>query len=262
MENMKDKITAVIIVKDEEDRLRKAVESLRGLVSQVVVVDDFSSDRTAEVAKQLGARVLQRALANNFAAQRNFGADSATYDWVLVIDADEVLPGPTVTQLREIFAGEVTADAVSFRIINVLFETPLYHSGGACRTVRLYRRSRCRFEGDVHEKLNVPGPVLGIDGEIWNYPARSVDHQFAKCLRYTEIEARHFVEQTQKVSARDIRLELTWRSLKRFWKHYVKHQGYKDGTPGLIWCVMNTIGPQIRWLKIWEQATLAKKLVR
>lgn len=257
---MKEVITAVIIVKDEEVRIRKTIESIRDLVAEIVVVDDNSSDGTVAVAQDLGAKLVARALDNDFAAQRNFGADQAISDWVLMIDADEVLPEATVIKLREMFSQEVSFDAVSFSIVNVLFEKPLPRSGGLCRTVRLYRRSRCRFEGGVHERLQVSGKLIELDEQIHNYPCKSIDYQFMKCLRYTEMEAKNVVGAVSYVSEREICRELMWKSLKRFWKHYVKRQGFREGLPGLVWCVMNVIGSQIRWIKIWEQAVKQNKL--
>ncbi len=255
-------ITAVIIVRNEEERIKKAMASAQAVADEIIVVDDGSSDGTADVARAAGARVVSRALNGNFAAQRNAGAVLAKNDWILVIDADEILPEASVAELRRVFSGEVDADAASFRIVNVLFDTPLFYSSGDCRTVRLYRRSRCSFGGEVHEKLSVPGSILPLDGQIWNYPARRMDHVFVKALQYTEVEAVRFCESVASVSEREIRYQLTWKSLKRFWKLYIKNKGYKDGLPGLVWSVCNVIGPQLRWIKIWEQAKITGKLVK
>jgi glycosyltransferase involved in cell wall biosynthesis len=255
-------ISAVIIVKNEEERIRKAVLSAKAVADEVIVIDDHSCDRTQDAARGLGARVLERSLKDDFGAQRNFGASVARNDWVLMLDADEELPPATVSILRGLFSPEITHDAFSFRIINVLFGKPLYHSSGQCRTVRLYRRSRCSFSGAVHEKLGVPGTVGELAGEIWNHPMKDVDQLMLKVLRYTETEAERYCLEHATVSSREVRRELLARSLKRFWKFYVKNQGYKDGLEGLLWSVCNCIGPQIRWMKIYDKARKAGKIGR
>ncbi|MBF0387015.1 MAG: glycosyltransferase family 2 protein [Candidatus Omnitrophica bacterium] len=254
-------ITAVIIVKDEEERVVKAIASARAVADEIIVVDDHSTDRTAEVARGLGCKVVIRALNDAFGAQRNAGAALARNDWILMIDADEVIPDKSLEEIRRLFANEVDSDALSVRIVNVMFGQPLYYSTGNCRYTRLYRRSRCSFTGDVHERLGIEGKVMSVNVEIWNDIAKSMDHIFVKTLRYTEIEARRYCDSVPSVSERMIRYELTWRSLKRFWKHYVKHKGFKDGFSGFILSIMNTIGPQIRMLKVWEQAKRQGKLV-
>ncbi|MBF0595001.1 MAG: glycosyltransferase family 2 protein [Candidatus Omnitrophica bacterium] len=255
-------ITAVIIVKDEEARIVRAIASARAVAAEIIVVDDNSSDRTAAVARELGCKVVARALNGDFGAQRNAGAALAGNDWVLMLDADETIPEPSIQELRRFFKSDTDADALQVRIVNVMFEKPLYYSTGNCRTVRLYRRSRCSFAGDVHEKLSVPDKVIAIDVEIWNDIAKTLDHVFVKMLTYTEVEAKRYCASEAIVSERMLRAELTWRSLKRFWKHYVKHQGFKDGMGGLVLSLINTIGPLVRWMKIWECAKRQGKLTR
>ena len=81
----------------------------------------------------------------------------------------------------------------------------------------------------------------------------------AKTDLYTDIETEEFFRENKDVSFKEIKYRLTWKSLKLFWKLYFRKKGYKDGMHGLVWCVLNVIGPQIKWLKIWEKGLKEKK---
>ena len=133
-------VTAVVIAKDEETNLPGALESAIGLADDlIVVVDDSSRDATAEVAQQLGARVLRRPLSGNFASQRNHGIAAARTDWVICIDADERLEPDLLPLLRRAMAWP-RADAVFLPVLNLITErgdTPVHWPDVQARLFRL-----------------------------------------------------------------------------------------------------------------------------
>jgi glycosyltransferase involved in cell wall biosynthesis len=92
-------ISAILITYNEQSDLPEALESLRGVADEIVVVDSGSTDRTREIARELGARVVPRPF-TNFGEQKNFAAAQAAHDWVLSLDADERLSG----ELRQTIA--------------------------------------------------------------------------------------------------------------------------------------------------------------
>src|ERR1700739_4326204 len=92
-------ISAILITYNEQSDLPEALESLRGVADEIVVVDSGSTDRTREIARELGARVVLRPF-TNFGEQKNFAAAQASHDWVLSLDADERLSG----ELRQAIA--------------------------------------------------------------------------------------------------------------------------------------------------------------
>ncbi|NTV29923.1 MAG: glycosyltransferase family 2 protein [Candidatus Omnitrophica bacterium] len=255
-------ISVVVITRNEESRIGTALRSVRPFVDEIVVVDDMSTDRTGELAaRDFGAKVLSRRLTGDFAAQRNAGADSASGEWILQMDADEVFPETTMQKIKELTA-EGRYDGFAFRRLNHFVGRPLRYCARDGGMLRLYRKGRGRYEEAVHERLKLDGAALDVDLEVWHFPAERVEELVLKGLRYTETEADLYCREHATVCERDIFRELTWKSLKRFWKLYVRKQGYRDGTAGLVWCVLNTIGPQLRWMKIWEQADRAGKLER
>ena len=150
MSDRRARISACIIARDEEPFIGACLASLREAVDEVVVVDTGSRDRTVEIARAAGARVIQRPWPADFSLARNWSLDEATGDWALVIDADErLLPGaaPVVREL----AARGTADGYLVNIHHFL-EDEENHL--VSQRVGLFRRDpRFRFVGRIHEQL-------------------------------------------------------------------------------------------------------------
>jgi tetratricopeptide (TPR) repeat protein len=145
-------ISLCMIVKDEEAMIGRCLQAARGAVDEIVVVDTGSTDRTVEIAESHGARVLHHAWDGDFSAARNVSFEAATGDWVMYLDADEVLVTDDVERLRAL-AGRTWREA--------FFLTEINHTGdledGTAIThdaMRLFRnRPEYRFEGRIHEQI-------------------------------------------------------------------------------------------------------------
>ncbi len=250
------KVTVVVITKNEEERIRRALSSVKSFADEIILVDDLSTDKTCEIAeKEFSARVFRSESSMNFAGQRNLGADKASSEWILQMDADEEVPADTAQKIRLAIASAGGQAAFEFMRLNHFMGHPIRYAGAYGYFLRMYRKDSARYrEPDVHEHLMVKGAVGRIEADIFHYPFVSVQQFIERALVYTEVEAERYCRENRLVLRSDIKTQLTWRALKNFWKLYFKKKGFKDGLPGLAWCVCNTIGPQIKWLKIWEKA--------
>ena len=145
-------ISLCMIVKDEEAMIARCLQAARDAVEEIIVVDTGSTDRTVEIAESLGARVLHHEWDGDFSAARNVSFEAATGDWVMYLDADEVLVADDVRRLRAL-AGRTWREA--------FFLTEINHTGdledGTAIThdaMRLFRnRPEYRFEGRIHEQI-------------------------------------------------------------------------------------------------------------
>ena len=256
-------LTAVIIAKNEEGRIRKCLDSLKGFAASIVVIDNLSTDRTVEVCKKYGAEVIVHEEKEYFGNQRNIGIRNAPGDWIIQMDADEIVPKETAEKIIKTL--EAPGEFAAFRVLrkNFFLGYPLKTAGNYGYMTRILRKGRAIYASNCfHEELDIDGPVGDIEAEIEHYPFSSISQVIDKCNYYSEIESDLFLRNTDKVSIREIKYRLTWKSLKLFWKLYIRKKGYKDGMHGLAWCILNVIGPQVRWLKIWEKASKDGKLIR
>jgi glycosyltransferase involved in cell wall biosynthesis len=144
-------ISLCMIVKNEEDQLPRCLKSVRSVVDEIVIVDTGSTDRTVEIARDFGAKVIEAEWTGDFAAARNLGLDQAQGDWILFLDADEELDLDDARKLREI-ARQREHDAFFLQIHNHLGAG---EQGATINPIlRMFQnRPEYRFEGRIHEQI-------------------------------------------------------------------------------------------------------------
>jgi tetratricopeptide (TPR) repeat protein len=161
------RISLCMIVKDEEEMLPAALDSVKGIVDEMLIVDTGSKDRTVEIAESYGARVYHHAWENNFSKSRNQSIAYATGDWVLILDADERLDAKSAPLVRNL-AQTCPHEAVSFSVYNVDLDTDHV---SFLPSIRMFRNGRgYGYEGIVHNQINIPR-----DTAVMRAPVR-IDH--------------------------------------------------------------------------------------
>src|SRR5689334_7597924 len=160
------KITATIITQDEERTIERAIESLR-CADEILIVDSGSTDRTVELAQNLGARVIEAGWLG-FAAQKNWAAEQASHDWILSLDADEALSEALEAEIWNLKKCGPRHDAYTMPRLARYLGRWILHSGWyPDRKVRLYERGKARWVGEfVHESVIVDGRIGHLDSNI------------------------------------------------------------------------------------------------
>lgn len=153
-----------MIVRDEAENLAGAINSVRDVVREVVVVDTGSQDRTVEIARTLGAKVLFFPWQNDFSLARNTGLQAATQDWILSLDADQRLDSSSIPALTDAINSPYLAHNVTIRLFP---SEESNDSVGAYKAIRLFRRDdRIRYSGRVHE--DVAPSLLPLAPHPWS----------------------------------------------------------------------------------------------
>jgi len=179
-------ITAIIITHNEEERIAEAIASL-SCCDEILVVDSESTDRTREIAAQCGARVIVHAW-EGFARQKNFGAEQASNDWILSIDADERPSVELAGEIMEWKRGQSESAARSMPRRVSYFGAWINHSGWyPDRKIRLFDRRVSYWQGDfVHESLIANVPVAQFQGDLLHFPYRDWADHLRRIDRYTQ----------------------------------------------------------------------------
>ncbi len=162
------KISAAMIVKNEEDMLAECIESFRDAVDEIVIVDTGSTDRTVEIAKSYNIDLYHHEWQNDFSEARNYSIGKTTGDWVLIIDADERLEREDVTRIRAM-KWELQYEAYYFAVYSTL-PGHLGSAGfGKCYSVRMFRKKPEHYYfGIVHNVLNTAGKTAMTDVRIYH----------------------------------------------------------------------------------------------
>ncbi len=198
-------LSACMIVRNEEEFLPGCLDSIRDAVDEIVVVDTGSTDRTVEIAESFGAKVYRHAWNDNFTEARNCTLSYATCDWILQIDADEVLEQEDMPLLRE----AIKSDLYNGVLIAIYNHMPNGLSKFYYK--RLFRRGVARYEGIVHEQIIVEGPIVHAEIRIYHYGYNlSKEKMAAKDKRNKELLLRQIEEDPKNTFA--------WCNLNRIYR--------------------------------------------
>jgi glycosyltransferase involved in cell wall biosynthesis len=244
------RVTVTVVTWNEEERLRRCLESVTW-ADEIVVVDAGSDDKTVEMARVYTDHVLIRAW-DGFARQKNFALEHATGDWVLSLDADEEVTPELRDEIHRVVGGDEAAVGFAVPRRNIFWGRWLRHGRlYPDWQVRLFRRGCGRFvDRAVHESVEVDGPVGRLRGALVHHSYRDVADFVARTNRYTALAADEALKGGRSVGG----VDLVLRPLGRFVSMYVVHRGFLDGWRGFVLAVLYAYYVFIRSAKIWERA--------
>jgi glycosyltransferase involved in cell wall biosynthesis len=239
------KISATIITCNEERRIARTIESLR-CCDEIVVVDSGSTDRTVEIAQQLGARVIESAWPG-YAKQKNLASAQAANDWILSLDADEALSEALEAEIWQLRKKGPEFDAYTMPRLAQYLGRWILHSGWhPDRKVRLYDRRQASWVGEfVHESVEVRGSVGHLKSNILHYTCESVSEHVRTLDGYTTLAAQEIVSRKQPVAWHNLLLEPVW----TFVRTYVFQRGFLDGQEGLMIAYMAAMYTFLKYAK-------------
>jgi len=227
-------ISAVIITYNEEDFIGKCLESLKGIVDEIVVVDSFSTDRTEEICKQYNARFFKHPF-EGFRDQKNYALKFASYNHVLSIDADEALSEELRKSIQEVKENWKYAGYFVNRRNNYCGKW-INHSGWyPDRQLRLFRVDAGAWgELNIHERFILKeGNVAGkLKGDLLHWPFVAVAEHVEKIKHYSEISAQEYHKSGKKSSFFLPFIHGFW----SFFRTYILNAGFLDGKEGYFIC--------------------------
>lgn len=251
-------ISAVVITFNEEENIRRCLESIKW-ADEIVVVDGGSQDRTVEIAKEFGAKIVTHKFEGDFGLERNIGNQNATGDWILALDADEEIPQEGRRAIEEILENGSRYSAYNVLRNQYFLGHFMRHGGRQHRIINFYKNGKAHFEGRVHHLVKVAGEIKDADFAINHYPFSSISQFIQKHNRYTSYEAEEMFDTHGRGILPEVRYNLTWKPLKIFFKTYIKKKGYKDGIDGLVFCILFSWSYFLRWAKYWEVCEKIKR---
>ena len=245
-------ISAVINVKNEEGSVARTIASVIGWVDEVLVADMHSTDRTREVAAAGGARVI---IVPDFGSvepeARTLALDTAVSDWIVVVDADEVIP-PSLARRLQTAALNDEADVVISSHYTYFMGEPLVHTGWGMndeRHPRFFKRGFVTFPALHRTSIRAGARRLGLPAQremaILHFNYEDFSQFLAKLDRYTDIEARSRLDNLRL----DGRGRVLLRAARKFTGRYVRRKGYADGYRGLALAWLMATQEIVVWAK-------------
>jgi len=244
------KITAYILSFNEAEKIEAAVSSVLW-ADEVLVVDSFSTDRTAEIATALGARVVNVEF-KGFGDLRNRALEHCTHDWIFSLDSDERCTEEVRDEILALLAGTPQHDVYNVPRRSYMMGRWIRGSGWYpnFRQPQLFRKGAMRYTLEpVHEGYeNLSGkPIGALRNAIWQFPFRDLDEVIRKMNRYSSLGV-------PKLAGKRVGMASAFgHGLWSFIKHYVFKRGFIDGWAGFVIAFGNFEGTFYRYAKKHEQ---------
>lgn len=247
---MREAISACVTAGNEEANIRRCLESLKW-ADEIVVVDSFSADRTAEISREYTDRVYQHQWLG-YIGQKNLIKDMAKGPWVLFVDADEeVSPGLRAEIEREFELGASKGYAgYEFpRMVHYLGRWITHGDWYPDVKLRLFRKAVGTCGGrEPHDRTTVDGPVRRLSKPLYHYTYTGIADHLVTLNKFSSITA-----ETELGDGRSFRLvDLIFRPWVRFLRSYVVRRGMLDGLPGFIIAVTAAYSVFAKYAKLWE----------
>jgi len=248
-----NKLSVVINTWNEEQNLPHALKSIKGFADEVVIVDTESTDNTLKIAKKHGARTYKFRNVGYVEPARNFAIEKTKFEWVLILDADEVISQSLGKKIKKIIQSS-KGDYYALPRKNIVFGKWMRNSRWwPDYNIRLFKKGHVKWMDDIHSVpiTNGKGMDLKPIGKfaIVHNNYSSVDQYIERLNRYTSIQAREKVE---------IGYELDWKDLihkptSEFLSRYFVGKGYKDGLHGFVLALLQSFSELIVYVKVWQE---------
>ena len=242
-------LSAIVITRNEAHNLDDCLQSLKGLVNEIIVVDSQSTDDTVAIAMRHGAEVSQPADWPGFGPQKNRALSLATCEWVLSIDADERVTPELAVEIQKVL--QDSPRGVAFQIPRLSWYCGRFirHAGWQPdHVLRLFKRESAKFSDDlVHEKLITTHKVISLRAHILHYSFLNFAQVLDKVDRYSTASAI----QMHKLGRRSSLSKAVLHGLWAFFRTYFLRRAFLDGTQGFALAVSNAEGTYYRYMKLW-----------
>jgi glycosyltransferase involved in cell wall biosynthesis len=243
-------LSAIIITRNEAHNLHDCLQSMQGLVDEIIVVDSQSTDATIAIAKQHGAKVAQPADWPGFGPQKNRALDLTTCDWVFSIDADERVTPELAGEIKSLL--ETSGAEVAYKLprLSSYCGKFIHHAGWQPDYVlRLFKRGTARFSDDlVHERVVTQQPVHALENHLLHYSYLNFSQVLSKVDAYSTASAKQAYARGKRSSVAGALGHGAW----AFFRTYVIRRGFLDGGHGLALSISNAETSYYKYLKLWQ----------
>jgi glycosyltransferase involved in cell wall biosynthesis len=247
-------LSVTLATKDESANLHTCLDSI-AFADEIILVDDCSSDNTVEIARGFGARVIVRDSGGSFHENKNLAIDEASGDWILSLDADEVVSEELARSIRDALAVP-KSDGYMVDRRNYFLGKWIKGCGWyPDHILRLFRKGKSRWPIEIHETPELEGgnenaPLL--KGPLIHFSYKDLEQYFEKFNRYTSRLAVEYALHHQKMRGFTIPLNLLVRPGYWFFSKYFLRAGFRDGLRGFFISFSSALTIFVSYLKLWE----------
>jgi glycosyltransferase involved in cell wall biosynthesis len=251
MATSKIKISAVVNTRNEEKNIERCLKSLE-FCDEIIVVDMESEDETVALAKKYTHKIYSHKNVGYVEPARNMAISKALGDWILIVDADEVIPKTLAKELVKVAEVNET-DFVRIPRKNIIFGQWMQHSRWwPDYNVRFFKRGVVTWQDEIHSVPITEGTGTNLketeELAIEHFHYNSVDEFILRSMRYADLQAKELMDAGYQFETKD----LISKPIGEFLSRFFAGEGYKDGLHGFIVSVLQFFAILLVYLKIWQ----------
>jgi len=249
MKSEKLPLSIVTIAYNEEDKIGDCLKSGYDWADEHIVIDDFSSDKTVEIAKKNGAIVFQKKM-DMEGAHRNWAYQKARNEWVLSMDADETITDELKKEISEVIKNNSEFDVYSIPLRTYIGNYWVKYSGWyPAGKVRLFKKSKFKYEEvKVHPRVFYEGECGHLTKDIIHKGYADFSDLFSGLNSQTSLEAEKWFNEKRKIGTAN----MLRKAVDRFFRSYIRKKGYKDGVVGFAIAMLAALYQVFSYVKYWE----------
>lgn len=232
-------LSVVVLTKNEEKDIKKCLKSVHRIADEIIVIDDFSKDKTVRTVRELGAKAYQRQLKNDFASQRNFGLEKAKGEWVLFLDADERV----TKKLREEIINTIKNKGTLFngfyfkRKDKFLGKWLKYGETNSVKLLRLGKKGAGSWKRPVHEVWLIKGKIGRFSNSLIHDREITISDFLKRINQYSSLRAKELYNGKVKTNG----FFIIAYPVGKFCQNYFFRLGFLDGKAGAVMAIMMSI---------------------
>lgn len=281
------KLSVVLATRNEEKNIGRCLRSVKNIADEIIVVDEYSLDKTREIAKKYGAKVYLEPHHDIFHITKEKALEKASGDWVLQLDADEEVTDKLAAEIKEVIQltdeeiksrinldnkslvhfnkhkmllekrdgkiGKDTGEVAAFFIprLNIFLGKPLRYGGVyPDGVIRLLKKGKAKFpQKSVHEQIEVDGQVSWLFNPLKHYDSPTLKRYFMRLNRYTDLQAKELESKRVSKSFLGFLNYCLYKPFYTFGNIYFRHKGFLDGIPGFLWAFFSATHFPIAYFK-------------
>ncbi|NMB56899.1 glycosyltransferase family 2 protein [Candidatus Beckwithbacteria bacterium] len=242
-------LSVIILTHNEEQMLPKALESVKNLADEILVIDKKSTDSTLEIAKKFNAKLVKFE-GEEFDQWRNLGIEHAKGDWLFYLDPDERVTENLAKEIRAVIDQEEN-DVYKMKRQNYWWGKQFQYCGASPDWVtRLFKKEKLqKWQGIIHESPVYEGKVGELENSLVHFTHRDFVSGLKKSYQWTRMEAQLFYNASHPpVKVKN----LVSVFVKKFWQKYISQKGYQEGVEGFIESLVQAINRFMVYVLLWE----------
>ncbi|MFC2123979.1 glycosyltransferase family 2 protein [Bacteroidota bacterium] len=245
------KISGVVITYNEEKNIGQCLASLSEVVDEIIVVDSYSKDHTINICRDYNAKVVQRAF-DGYIEQKNHAASLANFDYILSLDADEVLSEKMIREILKIKSNP-GYDIYIFNRLNNYCGVWIRHGGWyPDQKKRLWKKNKAQWGGTNPHDMLIPemdASIKHVKADIHHYGYESIEEHLSQINKFSDITARAKYHEGKKSN---LFIHVILNPGFKFIKRYFFQLGFLDGYYGFVFCAIASLNNFLKYLRLFE----------